>query len=221
MRGSISGQYSALEIRSEVIQALPKPVAAAWTKVVTAQQDWRKAKVALADAKQVKEAAGVTDMATGRSLRDKVEDAAITVVKAEENAEDAELVFLARLHEHRAEMVESFKVQAMQELEEANAALRALENVMDRFGMSLSLWNWSRADEDRMPPSQGSGVHLRQYGVSALQLLQEISTEMDKEHPDAIQAAEEAYVRELLIARGKATPDGLVLDGAAYKAYSA
>lgn len=220
MKGSITGQYSALEVRSEVIQALPKPAAAAWTKVLTAQQEWRKAKVALAEAQQVKEAAGSEDVTLERSLRDKVEDALRVVVKAADEADTAELVFLARLHEHRAETVEGYKLQAMQELEEANAALRTLQDCMDRFGVSLSLWNWSRRDEDQIPPSQGMEVYLRRYGVAVPQLLQEISSQIDKEHPDSILAVEEEYLRQWLISTGKATPDGLVVDAAARRAYA-
>lgn len=220
MRSSITNQYSALEISAEVIRALPKPVAAAWTKAVSAQQEWRKAKNRVAEAKAVREAAGVTDLAMERSLRDKVDDALIALINAEEDADTAERVFLARLHDHRAEMVEGFKLQAAQELEEANAALRTLQDRLDKFGLSLTLWNWSRRDEEQMPPSQGGAIYLRQYGVWAAQALQEISSQMDKEHPDSVQAAEEAYAREWAIANGRATPDGLVLNDAAYRAYA-
>lgn len=89
-----------------------------------------------------------------------------------------------------------------------------------RLGMSLSLWNWSRQDEDENPRVKVSAVYLCQYGAWATDLLQDMSSERDKEHPETIQAPEEAYLREWAIARGKATPDGLMLNEAAYRAYA-
>lgn len=220
MKSSMTGQYSALEIPAGVIQSLPKTVAAAWTKVLTAQQEWRKARNALSEIRKMKEAAGTVDVSVERGLRDKVEDSLRVVVVTADEADTAELIFMARLHEHRHEMAEGYKLQAIQELEEANAALRAAKDGMDKFGLTLSLWNWSRSKEDRVPPSDGAAVYLKPYGSWARDLLQEISVEMEKEHPVSVQASEDEYLREWLIANGRATRDGLVIDEAVRRAYA-
>lgn len=220
MKSSMTGHYSALEIPAGVIQSLPKPVAAAWTKALTAQQEWRKTKTVLAEVQQMKEAAGSLDASVERGLRDKVEDALRDVVVAADEADTAELVFMARLHEHRHEMTEGYKLQAILELEEVNAALRTAMDSLEKFELTLSLWNWSRSKEDRVPPTNGASVYLRSHGAWAHALLQEISAEVDKEHPSTVQAAEDEYLREWLIANGKATRDGLVIDEAVRRAYA-
>ena len=220
MKSSFAGQYMALEMPAEVIQSLPKPVATAWTRVLTAQQEWRKSKTVLAELQQMKEAAGAVDHSVDRELRGKIEDQLRIVVKAADDADTAEVNFMARLHEHRREMADGYKAQALQELEEANAIIRTLNTCIDKFGVSLSLWNWSRATDDKTPPTSGTRVYLRRYLADAIQLLADISHEIDKQSPDAILAAEAKYLREWQLLNGKATTDGLVLNDAAHRAYS-
>lgn len=228
------GFYMPLVIPTEVITESPKPVQQLWGKVTSAQKRYNEARDVLAVMEEQAKSAPDQDAAAAREAVEKglpVPPSTVTAVQESisdkqreikalaDHTDDVEHNFLRALYGARHDLVDGFRADAERGLGDAIAALEAAEQTVQRFTMSAALWNWARAENDRQPPQQGYQVKVF-GGGSVRDWIERCVTALEKEHPADVEAAEAAYRAEMAALRGRTTPDGVLLDAAAYNAYN-
>lgn len=227
------GGYTPLSVPAEVIDAAPKAVSQAWAQVGTAQKRYLQARDELAvmevDAERAPaadDAAARAAVAAGKPIPAPTAAAALDAVDAKrrevsalmDHADDVEWNFLAVLTDHKATLVDGYYQAAVRELAATDAALAAATDAVQRFTLHAALWGWARNSEARTPPLSGFEVRTA-YQQSVGALLDECRAALSREHPDAVVRQEAERDAELAALRGRATPDGLIADYAAYAAY--
>jgi hypothetical protein len=232
MRSSI-GAYTPLVVPSEVITSAPKPVHQLWGKVTSAQRRHNEARDVLRVMEEEAKTAPEADAIAAREAVAKGEPIPPSTVTAVDEgiskkqreikaladlADDLEATFLNALHGSRDEMIPGFRADAERALDDAVTALQAALEAIDNFTMAASLWNWARADENRALPHRGFDVRVNGGGFVKDQIERSISALL-KEHPAEVEDLEAEFRRQFAEMSGRATPDGLIKDRAAYAAY--
>ena len=227
------GAYVPLVIPTEVITASPKPVQQLWGKVTSAQKRYNEARDVLAVMEEQAKSAPDQDAAAAReavekglpvppstvtSVLESISDKQREIKALADHTDDVEVNFLRALHGSRHDMVDGFRADTARALEDAITALESAHLAVDLFTKYAALWNWARHDEDREPPRQGFQVPVF-GGGNVRDLIERSVTALHKEHPSEIEAAEASYRAEMASLRGRTTPDGVLLDAAAYNAY--
>lgn len=228
------GGYSPLTISAEILTASPKPVTQAWAQVQAAQKRYAQARDTLAVLEQEAATAPDRDAAAarvavmdGKPIPAPTTDAAALAVEQKrrevsalmDHADDLESNFLTVLNDHREGMVEGFLADANRALADALAALQVAKESVETFTKSAACWNWARHEDGGRPPSGGYKVPVR-GGGSVDDLLDTAMSALDREAPETMLAAEAEFRAAIQADSRRATPDGLVIDAAAYRAYS-
>jgi len=227
------GGYTPLSVPAEVIDAAPKVMSQAWAQVGAAQKRYLQARDELAvmevDAERapaVDDSAAREAVAAGKPIpaltavaaMDAVETKRREVAALLDHADEIEWNFLAVLADHKAALADGYYQAAVRELGTADASFAAASDAVARFTLLAALWGWSRNDDKRTPPNHGFAVPtVYQQSVDAL--ISECRKALGREHPDAVLQREAEQAAEMAALQGRATPDGLITDHAAYAAY--